>query len=429
MMYVLVLVALWLDLYLSLVESFTVSNNRNPEWQVKNLSIHHNIRMNIQPQKFKDDKIYRSTTGGTIFSLQMVGEAGSETGRSTELPDSLDDSAVRAAKATLQYCDVAPIPARCQITFDTSVGDETYSIMKTSTDFMQQLVSNLCYELIPGLKEQKQKEMMNVIQAKSKLNQLQEKTVFMGQSTGGSEVTDESVEKEIDTLMTVDERIAQEDELVDLINRNGRDLNYKWDGPVARIYFPDEGSAAYARQQWLGLLSGGGSSAKVPLCCEFSSCSGVPVADISRDRILFFFCPKAGDSDNVETILQRAEQNVEQLKVTVFVNPNLVDMGVTGFGMAGRMLRERLLDALVNVYYLRTLPWGALTRQWPSQFSVWQEDSNAIGGYRLLQSLDTLPSNPDVEDIYDIANGLKQKRQGGGLLDQFGDFVNGMMKL
>ena len=104
-------------------------------------------------------------------------------------------------------------------------------------------------------------------------------------------------------------------------------------------------------------------------------------------------------------------------------------MGVTGFGMAGRRLRERLLDGLVNIYYLRTLQWGALTRVWPNAFSVWQEDEGAGGGYRLIRSQSTLPSNPEVEDIYDIENGNLQERKGGGFLDQLGDFANGMMKL
>ena len=51
-------------------------------------------------------------------------------------------------------------------------------------------------------------------------------------------------------------------------------------------------------------------------------------------------------------------------------------------------LRERLIDPLQGTYYLRTLPWGALTRQWPAQYSVWQEDADADGGYRLIKTLD-----------------------------------------
>ena len=97
--------------------------------------------------------------------------------------------------------------------------------------------------------------------------------------------------------------------------------------------------------------------------------------------------------------------------------------------MAGRLLRERLIDPLVNTYYLRTLQWGALTRTYPNAFSVWQEDEDAEGGYKLIRALDRLPSNPEVEDIYDIANGLANEKEGGGPLDMLGDFVNGMMRL
>ena len=146
--------------------------------------------------------------------------------------------------------------------------------------------------------------------------------------------------------------------------------------------------------------------------------------------MVFFFCPKASESDAVERILKQTEEKAANLKLTVFVNPNLVDMGVTGFGMAGRLLRERLIDPLVPTYYLRTLSWGALTRQWTKGFSVWQEDENSNGGYRLIANLDRLPSNPEVEDLYDLENNLSVgKGLNGGFLDQLGDFVSGMMKL
>ena len=55
--------------------------------------------------------------------------------------------------------------------------------------------------------------------------------------------------------------------------------------------------------------------------------------------------------------------------------------------MAGRLLRERLIDPLVNTYYLRTLQWGALTRTYPNAFSVWQEDEDAGSVIRSLYSL------------------------------------------
>jgi hypothetical protein len=53
--------------------------------------------------------------------------------------------------------------------------------------------------------------------------------------------------------------------------------------------------------------------------------------------------------------LQEVEEKALDLQMICFVNPNLVDMGVTGFGMAGRMLRERLIDTLQYTYYVSRL--------------------------------------------------------------------------
>lgn len=92
---------------------------------------------------------------------------------------------------------------------------------------------------------------------------------------------------------------------------------------------------------------------------------------------------------------------------------------------------NRVVGWLTDVYSLRTLQWGALTRVWPrAGFSVWQEDADAEGGYKLIWTGGArLPSNPEVEAMYDITNGDKKELKAGGMLDQFGDFVQGMMRL
>ena len=105
---------------------------------------------------------------------------------------------------------------------------------------------------------------------------------------------------------------------------------------------------------------------------------------------------------------------------------------MTGIGMAGRMLRERLIDPLVPIYYLRTLPWGALTRLYPSEFTVWQEDENIEDGCKMIKSMNRLPSISEVEDNYDYENGNgsdPENANGPGFLNALGDFVNGMMSL
>ena len=63
---------------------------------------------------------------------------------------------------------------------------------------------------------------------------------------------------------------------------------------------------------------------------------------------------------------------------------------------------------------------------------MWQEDANEDDGYCMIKSMSRLPSNPEVEDIYDYENGNAndpEKSQGFGALNALGDFVNGMMRL
>mmetsp|Transcript_19458 Transcript_19458/g.36424 ORF Transcript_19458/g.36424 Transcript_19458/m.36424 type:complete len:346 (-) Transcript_19458:251-1288(-) len=343
----------------------------------------------------------------------------------TELPDSLEDAAEIAAEAAAAFSKSSGPMSRCRVDFDTSVGDETFTTLKASTEYMQKFTSALCYALVPGLMERRQGEMMRVAQARAELRALGADEWEGAEE--GEEEKDASAEGKDES-----EDVIRRRELTDIIAAGGRDPdNSEWDGPKVRIYFPDEGSAALARRDWK--IDGPPDQALVPPCVEFSSCGGVQLNDISKDMIVLFFCPRASEAEFVEEILYKHEETAaDKLALSVFVNPLLVDMGVTGFGMAGRMLRERLIDPLVPVYYLRTLQWGALTRLWPRQFTVWQEDADEADGYRMIKSMDRLPSNPEVEDIYDIENGLMndpEANKGFGFLDSLGDFVNGMTRL
>ncbi len=295
---------------------------------------------------------------------------------------------------------------------------------------MQKFVTAVCYELVPGMKEMKENEIMALVTAKAELAQLS--------SSDSSDSADDENDEEESNDETAHTR---KQELMQIIQCGGRTptldekgnfLPFKYEGPKVRVYFPDEGSAALARRDW-NPTSPNAEEALVPPCVEFSSCGGVQLQDTSQDTVIFFFCPKASEAEFVEeALLQSEEKLADQLKLTIFVNPLLVDMGVTGFGLAGRMLRERLIDNLMPTYYLRTLAWGALTRIYPLQFTVWQEDADSDDGYRMIKSMERLPSNPEVEDIYDIENGIAndpEKQKGFGVLNAIGDFVNGMTKL
>ena len=312
---------------------------------------------------------------------------------------------------------------RCRVDFDTSIGDETYTTLKSSTEFMQQFVSSLSLACVEGVREEKQRQVMKLVEAKAELREVQEQMDEATAFAGDEDQEAEDSEKSSEQSDIVDKLSQREEELMQIIANQGFDpTTDSWDGAKLRIYFPDEGSAALARRDW---------KSEVPSCVEFSACGGVQVADTSKDAVILFFCPRASEAEFVEEILYKMEeQRGDELMLTVMVNPLLVDMGVTGFGMAGRRLRERLIDGLIPAYYLRTLQWGALTRVWPQLFTVWQEDANDSTGYRMIKAMDRLPSNPEVEDIYDIENGdMNAPSEGLGLLNALGDFVNGMTRL
>ena len=362
------------------------------------------------------------TSSSTIARSSVLGSTSpaiNEIDNPTELPDSLVDAAERAANSCAAFAQYAPPEARCRVDFDTTAGDETFPLLKVSTEFMQNFVSFLSYKLVPGLQQEKMAEMQRVAEARVALQRI------LDQEQNNEEINAEEKEHYINVLQT---------------NGKAESNDAEYDGPIVRIYFPDEGNAALARRDW-----NPANGVDLPSCVRFSACGGIRAVydDLSKDCLVFFFCPKASESDMVEEILQRTELAHQESNstiplLTVFVNPNLVDMGVTGFGMAGRMLRERLLDGLEQTYYLRTLAWGALTRSWPNAFSLWEEDANAEGGYTLMRTLPYLPSNPEVEDIYDAVSegklqtdefGNQINRKPPSALDKFGDFVNGMMRL
>jgi len=347
--------------------------------------------------------------------------------RPTDLPDSLTDAAERAANSCASFAKFQPPQARCRVDFDTSAGDETFPLLKTSTEFMQNFVSFLSYKVVPGLQQEKMNEMQRVAEARVALQRILEHE----QSGDDAEPVDPEEKQYYISVLQSNGKVG---------SASGAGSDDEYDGPIVRIYFPDEGNAALARRDW-----NPNNGIDLPSCVRFAACGGVRSIydDVSNDVLVFFFCPKASESEMVEEILARtelahAESNSTIPLLTVFVNPVLVDMGVTGFGMAGRMLRERLLDGLEGTYYLRTLAWGALTRNWPSAYSLWEEDADVEGGYTLMRTLPYLPSNPEVEDIYDAVSegkiqvdefGNQINRKPPSALDKFGDFVNGMMRL
>ena len=254
----------------------------------------------------------------------------------TELPNDVADSARLAAEACRNYYVSSPLGIRASVIFDASKNDETFTRLKSSSEFAQEFVTSLS-------------------------------TINFG--IDGSD------------------------------NKNN----------LVRVYFPDEGSSALAKRDWV-----------VPPNVNFSSLGRFEIIDTSKDNLAIFYCPKASEAETVELFLSKLETNENNRhNQAIFVNANLINMGVTGLGLTSRLLRERLLDDLEEVYCLKQLPWGALTRCWPREFTLWQQDETKEDGYRKIKQLGGVhPLDQEVEDTYDIENGLmEEKKTGLGFLD------------
>ncbi|GMH70205.1 hypothetical protein TrST_g12420 [Triparma strigata] len=202
--------------------------------------------------------------------------------------------------------------------------------------------------------------------------------------------------------------------------------------PLVRVYFPDEGSAALTRRDWDFEEEGGETdTGSIPSNVAISAMptAGFPPPDISKDSIAILNCPKASESESAEAILE-AYRLSEGCKGVVMLNPNLVDMGVTGYGMAGRMYFERVIKPMAQTYYLKTYYMGAVTYSSSVEgggYTVWKEDADAEGGYSLLDVVDGKPVDIDVMDA--IEDGAFKEDANLGPLDALADFVNGMMRL
>lgn len=196
---------------------------------------------------------------------------------------------------------------------------------------------------------------------------------------------------------------------------------------TVRLYFPDAGSAALAQRDW----KVGTPESLVPPSTRFASLSRDRPA--ATDRALIMVCPKASEVDSLKVVLRDVE---EELNIPViFINPELVNMGVTGFGAAGRMLREQLIDTLVNTYYLRTLEWGAVTRAYPRAFTVHQTDAAAEGGYRIVKTTERLLNSEQLDELFDElfsaggAAGGAGASGGNGFFKSLGAFIDGFSKI
>jgi len=194
------------------------------------------------------------------------------------------------------------------------------------------------------------------------------------------------------------------------------------------LYFPDAGAAAGTKNQWEERFG------TVPETLRFAAFPRD--APLASDAAFFVVCPKASEAVACEALVDDVGR--DQRKPVILLNPELVDMGSTGYGYAGRVLKKRLLDSFLQAYYLKTIPWGAVAKTHPSRVSVYQE---IPGGYRLIDVRDALPNGDDLDDLFELVaqddDGEDGDGGGGGgkknaledIASGFSKFARGFSKL
>lgn len=322
-----------------------------------------------------------------LFQSFPAPTTGAATDQPTELPDSLEDAAQIAAQACSELIEGQGAPDRCRIDYDTSAGDETVPLLRRSAEFMRNLVSSLVYLQMPKLHQERQAEVLKAFTAQQELRRLERELQEDLTNDNGKDQADRD-EKESTTESSIEDGRKQElegkiQEMEEIIALNGRDAEYEYKGPIARIYFPDEAKAELYKKDWLNTENPG--PALVPPCVEFSCSDDFQSQDLSNDKLVFFFCPNASDYESLKAVLQTTKDSSPCFQLAVFVNPNL-DAG-----------RKGLTDLLPHAYYLRSLQWGALARVWPRDFSVYEISK---GRFQLIQTLQELPSTQELEDIH-----------------------------
>ena len=265
------------------------------------------------------------------------------------LPDSFEDSITLAVDGVAET--LADGSTRIVVEFDTSAGDETYNMLSRSLKFVQPFLPPFAEVAAP----------------------------------------------------------VAVDEPVDGANADAAAAA----PPRIQLLFPDEGTAAYVRNNWADLP-------------ERTLCASLPRAQLAEGaEVLLLVAPAATEVPAVQRLLAQVDERAPAT-VVVLVNPKLVDMQSTGYGLVGRELRNMVADTFTVAFALKSYPEGALYRVYPGGWSVWREDTASEGGYTLAFSGSRRPSGDEVDELI-YADG--DEGGGGSPMDGLASFIKGFQAL
>lgn len=156
----------------------------------------------------------------------------------------------------------------------------------------------------------------------------------------------------------------------------------RWEGEL-RVLFPDTGAAALARRDW----------GEVPFAVGDLGSSRSPVEYKIKDsdRAFLVVCPSAVEVNLVESLCNLAGD-----RPVILLIPQLEDVSIVGIGYAARQLRERFLNTLESVYYIRPLEGAIVWRTFPGLWEVWLETEE---GYQRIAEEPRRPAGEALERI------------------------------
>ena len=107
--------------------------------------------------------------------------------------------------------------------------------------------------------------------------------------------------------------------------------------------------------------------------------------------------------------------------LVLIINPQLVNMVSTGYGLVGRDLRDMVTNTFTVAFALKSYPEGACYRVYPGGWSIWRENNLATGGYELTYSSSRRPVGEEVDEFLSDPNDVDGSA--GSPLGNIGAFI------
>jgi len=156
------------------------------------------------------------------------------------------------------------------------------------------------------------------------------------------------------------EKEREDVEWAKALQRLESDITDKTAARSLHIFFPDMGAAALARRDW----KMNSFEAQVPPCVECANIQNDCVE--AEDVLVVLLCPLSYEAEAARRIQDQCDA---MNKPCVMINSNLMNTD-RGYGVRARDLRNTLINSFTTAYELKTMPQGAVVREWPAGFSV-----------------------------------------------------------